>query len=185
VLVVAVGAGSGVRDDEGPGASHNPGAFVVALSQAVCPLTGKLNYNLKQWGVKGCPRKPPATTIWLPTVPSVTSLREALHGRRQRWTRDPWTVTLAALTAYRITRLVTTDDLPPAVRLRQWLTQRTPDEYAMLWSCPWCFGFWTSGAVAGLAELADRRGHRDLFLLAAMPWALSTVAGMLAEREVA
>lgn len=90
---------------------------------------------------------------------------------------------MAALAAYRLTRLVTTDDLPPAVKLRQALADKTPDEYAMLWSCPWCFGFWTSGAVAALAELADRRGRRDAFLLAAMPWALSAVGGMIAERE--
>jgi hypothetical protein len=38
--------------------------------------------------------------------------------------------------------------------------------------------------VTGAAELADRRGRRDTFLLAAMPWAVSTVAGLLAEREV-
>jgi hypothetical protein len=110
----------------------------------------------------------------------VTSLRR----RRQRWVRDPWTVTIAALAAYRLTRLVTTDDLPPANRLRQALSDATPDAYAMLWSCPWCLGFWTSGAVTAAAELADRKGRRDAFLLAALPWAVSTVAGFLAEREI-
>lgn len=109
----------------------------------------------------------------------MTSLR-----RRRRWTSDPITLTAAALTTYRLTRLVTTDDLPPAVRLRGWLADHTPDEYAMLWSCPWCLGFWTSAAVTAVAELADRAGHRDKFLLAAMPWALSAVSGLIAEREL-
>ena len=70
------------------------------------------------------------------------------------------------------------------MRLREVLADNTPGEYAALWSCPWCFGFWTSTAVTGLAELADRRGHRDTFLLAALPWALSAVGGIIAEREV-
>ena len=100
------------------------------------------------------------------------------------WVRDPWTVTITALTAYRLTRLVTTDELPPAVRLRQALARATPDEYAMLWSCPWCMGFHVSVAVTALAEYADRRGRRDVFLLAALPWALSAVGGLIAEREV-
>lgn len=104
--------------------------------------------------------------------------------RRWRWTRDPWATLVAALAAYRLTRLVTTDDLPPARKLRALLSEKTPDEYAALWSCPWCFGFWSAAAVAGLAELADRRGRLDTFLLAAMPWALSAVGGLLAEREV-
>ena len=108
----------------------------------------------------------------------MTSLR-----RRSRWTSDPVALVVAALTAYRLTRLITTDDLPPAVKLRQYLSESTSDEYAMLWSCPWCFGFWTSAAVTAAAELADRAGKRDAFLLAAMPWAISTVAGFLAERE--
>lgn len=121
-------------------------------------------------------------TTAVPTVCCVTSLRRRLRPH-QRWTRDPWTVAVAALAAYRLTRLVTTDHLPPAVKLRQWLSERTPGGYAALWSCPWCFGFWTSGAVTVLAELADRHGRRDAFLLAAMPWALSAVGGMIAERE--
>lgn len=106
-----------------------------------------------------------------------------LRRRRQKWVSDPWTVTVAALAAYRLTRLVTTDHLPPAVKLRTWLSDNTPGDYAVLWTCPWCLGFWTSGAVAVLAELADRHGRRDAFLLAAMPWALSAVGGMIAERE--
>lgn len=97
--------------------------------------------------------------------------------------RDPWTVAVAALAAYRLTRLVTTDDLPPARALRDVLADNTPEAYAMLWSCPWCFGFWTSLAVTGLAEAADRCGKRDAFLLAALPWAISAVGGMIAERE--
>lgn len=109
----------------------------------------------------------------------MTSLRR----RYRRWTSDPVALTVTALASYRLTRLVTADHLPPAVRLRAWLSDHTPDEYAMLWSCPWCFGFWTSAALTATAELADRKGHRHTFLLAAAPWAISTVAGFLAEQE--
>jgi hypothetical protein len=112
----------------------------------------------------------------------VTSLRKRLRPN-QRWTRDPWTVIVAALAAYRLTRLVTTDHLPPMQQLRAVLEDNTPAGYDVLWSCPWCFGFWTSATVSALAEVADRTGKRDLFLLAAMPWALSAVGGMIAERE--
>jgi hypothetical protein len=103
---------------------------------------------------------------------------------RRRWTRDPWTVIVAALASYRITRLVTADHLPPMQKLRDTLTEKTPAGYDILWTCPWCCGWWVSLALTGAAELADRHGHRDAFLLAAMPWAVSTVAGLLAEHEV-
>lgn len=104
--------------------------------------------------------------------------------RRWRWTRDPWATLVAALAAYRLTRLVTTDDLPPARKLRALLSEKTPDEYAALWSCPWCMGAWVSLGVTLVAEAADRKGRRDTFLLAALPWAISAVVGMLAEREI-
>lgn len=90
---------------------------------------------------------------------------------------------MAGLAAYRLTRLVTTDHLPPAVKLRNWLSDNTPGDYAVLWTCPWCMSFWFSSAVAATAELADRAGKRDAFLLAAMPWAISTISGFLAEQE--
>jgi hypothetical protein len=104
--------------------------------------------------------------------------------RRGGWTRDPWTVAVAALASYRLTRLATTDDFPPAVRARDALAKRTPAGYDMLWSCPWCLGAWIAAGVTAAAELAGRRKRRDLFLLAAMPWAISAVTGLLADREV-
>lgn len=103
---------------------------------------------------------------------------------RRRWVRDPWTVLVAALASYRITRLVVTDRLPPVTKAREAVADRMSPEYAELLECPWCLGFWTSGLVAAAAELAERRGRRDAFLLAALPWAISTISGLLADREV-
>lgn len=103
---------------------------------------------------------------------------------KRRWTRDPLTIVVAALASYRITRLVTNDHLPVVVDLRDRAERVTPVRYQMLWTCPWCFGFWSALAVTVTAEVADRKGRRDTFLLAAMPWALSAISGTIAEREV-
>jgi hypothetical protein len=103
---------------------------------------------------------------------------------KRRWTRDPVALVVAALASYRLTRLVTTDHLPFVVDARNKLERATPLKYQMLWTCPWCFGFWSALAVTVTGEIAERRGHRDAFLLAATPWAISTVSGMIAEREV-
>jgi hypothetical protein len=102
----------------------------------------------------------------------------------RRWIRDPLALAVSALASYRLTRLMTTDHLPPAEKARTWLEEKTPGNYAVLWTCPWCFGAWVSLGVTLAAEVADRKGRPDVFLLAAMPWALSTVAGMIAEREI-
>jgi hypothetical protein len=102
----------------------------------------------------------------------------------RRWIRDPLALAVSALASYRLTRLMTTDHLPPAEKARTWLEERTPGNYAVLWTCPWCFSFWTSAAIVAVGEIAERKGRRNTFLLALMPWALSTVAGMIAEREI-
>lgn len=81
-------------------------------------------------------------------------------------------------------RLVTTDDLPPVRNAVRWLDRRTPAEYAILWSCTWCVSFWTSVAIVGAGELAHRHKRRNLFLVALLPWAFSTVSGVLADREI-
>lgn len=103
---------------------------------------------------------------------------------RDSWTRDPWTALVAALASYRVTRLITTDHFPPAERFRNWAADQMPDGYEVLWSCPWCVGAWVSLGAVITAEVADRHRKRHWFLLAALPWAISTAAGFLAEREV-
>ncbi len=103
---------------------------------------------------------------------------------KRRWTRDPLTIAVAALASYRLTRLITTDHLPVVVDARNRAERATPLNYQMLWTCPWCLGFWVALLVTGAAEVADRRGHHDTFLIAAMPWAISAVSGTIAEREV-
>jgi hypothetical protein len=103
---------------------------------------------------------------------------------RDSWTRDPWTALVAALASYRVTRLITTDHFPPAERFRDWATDQMPDGYEVLWSCPHCVGFWVAAATAATAEAFDRKRKRHWFLLLAMPWAISTVSGVIAEREI-
>jgi hypothetical protein len=46
-----------------------------------------------------------------------------------QWTSDPLSVALAALVAYRLTRLWVTDTLPPLPRLRNWLDQRITNRW--------------------------------------------------------
>lgn len=99
----------------------------------------------------------------------------------------PWPAVWDALACYRITRLVTQDHLPPVERARHALVRRSGDSpWGVLWTCPWCAGFWIALALVaghGLAVgLAGERGHRAWTALMA-PWALSAAAGLLSDRE--
>lgn len=102
------------------------------------------------------------------------------------WLRDPLTLAVTTLAAYRITRLLTADDFPPVETARRWFEDRLPDNYAHGVRCPWCVGFWAAAAVVAAAEAAHhhRNGHQA-YLLAALPWALSTVTGLVAAHEPA
>lgn len=103
------------------------------------------------------------------------------------WTRRPWAVAIIAAATYRVVRLATTDPFPPAIAARS----AVEDAVAARWpsyvhgvTCPWCVGFWASVLAVAATEAADRRGHLDTVLLAAAPWAISTVVGAIADREV-
>lgn len=85
---------------------------------------------------------------------------------------SPWIAVVLTLGAYRVTRLIGWDDLPPVVKARRWvtgavmtrtgssnalkgLTSEEPDEditfrrptLAHFIQCPFCQGFWTSVVV--------------------------------------
>lgn len=95
----------------------------------------------------------------------------------------PWQFVLLALSAYRLTRLVGWDDLPPILHARAWLLGWDPELGACkrrllteLFSCAFCLGFWISLAVYGcwLAFPTET-------LYAAVLLALSAVVGLIAK----
>lgn len=108
---------------------------------------------------------------------------------------SPWVGVILALAAYRLTRLVGWDDLPPVVAARKWLlgeqVRAHPrpagqnDEYvytyrrpllAHLVHCAFCLGFWVA-VVVYVAWIFEPRGT----LYAAMPFALGAAAGLIAK----
>ncbi|MDN5919004.1 MAG: DUF1360 domain-containing protein [Pseudonocardia sp.] len=105
---------------------------------------------------------------------------------RPAWFRDPVALVVDTLAAARLTRLVTDDTWPPAVAARtaaiRWADRHTPR-----WShgidCPWCMSPWIAAALVAGHQVADRRGHRNGWALAALPLAISTIVGHLAEWE--
>lgn len=108
---------------------------------------------------------------------------------------SPWVGLVLALAAYRATRLVGWDDLPPIARARSWaLGERVEarsrpagqeDVYVTLYRrpllahfvfCPFCVGFWISVAVY-VAWVFEPRPT----LYACVPFALSAAVGLLAK----
>lgn len=87
-----------------------------------------------------------------------------------------------AAAAYRITRLIQQDQLPPLPRLRERmndvLTREDPPtalqgELIYMVNCPWCLGFWVSVAVL-IADAVAPRLWRPL----ATALALSAAVGL-------
>lgn len=100
----------------------------------------------------------------------------------------PWPTLIDALATYRLTRLLVTDQLPPVATLRNRLYQRTAarsPQWAVGWVCAWCLGFWVAVVVVGAHTLAALGGSTgaNLFTLLMLPFAYSTVAGVLADRQ--
>lgn len=70
--------------------------------------------------------------------------------------------------AYRITRLLQQDELPPLPALRRKLNEvaasndpsttkgKIKDELLYMFECPWCLGFWVSVAVLAADAVAPR-----------------------------
>lgn len=81
---------------------------------------------------------------------------------------DALLIILLALACYRVTRLVTTDKITEPIfdRLRFGLERRWYEKHgdgsdthfnskiAFMLSCPWCLGFWVSGAGTLLVSVA-------------------------------
>jgi hypothetical protein len=57
---------------------------------------------------------------------------------------------VAAFAAYRLTRLVVLDDLPPVAKARSaFIKAAGPGSaWSEMISCPWCSGYWVSAVVA-------------------------------------
>lgn len=118
------------------------------------------------------------------------------------WVNSPLFL-VYALAALRLTRLWTTDSLPPLPQLRaslhMWLARRrardvnnrlskgtlTPIEAARdhhmskLLTCAWCVGFWISAAVV----LAASSPIEPYLRLLALALAFSAIVGLLSGRE--
>lgn len=66
-----------------------------------------------------------------------------------------------SLTAYRVTRLVVTDDFPPVLKVRERVLGPDGDKLEdtkLQWlgdllSCDWCASFWVSGLVVGVVDV--------------------------------
>jgi hypothetical protein len=116
---------------------------------------------------------------------------------------------LNALVAYRLTRLWIEDALPPLPRVRQYLGRRAYERWtrqthpaeattarwseiddlkrayddtpplSYLLDCYWCSGFWISLAVFLVASLIPL----TVWILIAVPFALSAVVGLLGSRH--
>jgi hypothetical protein len=106
-----------------------------------------------------------------------------------KWMTSPTALAVNALAAYRLTRLVTRDSLPPLPAVRQHVLDKldeiqnrrgvTADHpLTELVHCPWCVGFWISVGVVGAATLAPR-AWRPL----ATALAFSAVVANIATRE--
>lgn len=86
------------------------------------------------------------------------------------------TLSVAALAAYRVTRLITADRI--ALPLRRWVDRRFGDDSSLGYfvRCPWCVGWYVSGVTVLAVDSVE---SVPVPLLAVL--AMSTVVGLLAE----
>lgn len=87
----------------------------------------------------------------------------------------PWEFALLALASYRLWQLAANDDI--ADRPREWLIARMPSWFEEQVECPWCAGFWISGAV--LATFCAVNGWVGFFWFGATWLALSCTVGIM------
>lgn len=81
--------------------------------------------------------------------------------------------------AYRLTRLVTKDTLPPVANLRDRIVDRQ-DAFSELIECPWCAGMWIS-----LGAVAARRLLPKAWTPLAEALAISGAVGLISHLEAA
>ena len=111
--------------------------------------------------------------MWTPNVSRPKILSITAH--RKTPSLSALDVTMAALAAYRLTRLVVVDDFPPVAKARKAIvgTFGADSLPAQAIGCPWCSGVYVSAAVA-LAVTRWPLARR----LALIP-AFSAVVGLL------
>lgn len=101
---------------------------------------------------------------------------DAVSRWQSRASRSLAALAVNALAAYRVTRLLQVDDLPPLPVLRERLMARYGDKpIGSLIDCPWCLGFWVSAGVVLAAASPYRRAWEPL----AGALALSAVVGLV------
>lgn len=96
---------------------------------------------------------------------------------------EPWLLLVVyALAVARLTGLIVADEITRPVR--DGVLSRLDEDrashrtLATLISCPWCVGFWLSAAAAPVAWWW---GEHPMFLIPAVAFAFSQVAGMVAD----
>lgn len=95
------------------------------------------------------------------------------------WVGTVWFI-IYALAAYRVTRLITHDSLPPMARLRDYVLDRWGHSpWSELIVCPWCMGFWVSVATVAVASSPADPVTR----WPATGFAMSAIVGLLASRD--
>lgn len=95
------------------------------------------------------------------------------------WIFTGWAI-VYTLAAYRVTRLITRDSLPPIAALRDTVLNRWGhNPWSELIVCPWCMGFWVSAGAVAVASTPAHMIGRWL----AIPLAMSAVVGLLASRD--
>lgn len=95
------------------------------------------------------------------------------------WVLTGWAA-VYVLAAYRLTRLITHDSLPPVKRLRDYVLNRWGDSpWSELADCPWCMGFWVSVGTTILVSTPAAMVYRWV----AVPLAIATIIGLIANRD--
>ena len=91
---------------------------------------------------------------------------------------SPASSVIDALAVYRLTRLITQDELMEPVREFIWHNHPPEDtKIGYFITCPWCTSVWIGGAVVVARAVAPRQWD-----LVARALALSSVAGMISSR---
>lgn len=73
---------------------------------------------------------------------------------------DGLLLVVLTLAAYRLWRIPGMDEWPPARAVREWLAEQSGGNGSTFWEevetlvlCPWCLGFWISGALVLVVDL--------------------------------
>jgi hypothetical protein len=95
------------------------------------------------------------------------------------WVLTGWAA-VYTLAAYRLTRLLTHDSLPPVKRVRDYVLNRWGDNpWSEIADCPWCMGWWVAlGTTLLVSSPAD-----TVYRWVAVPLAMSTIIGLIANRD--